>query len=141
MDTAVDPLPTCRRKALWFGAFGVAMLLLAWAAHAADVPVERWVHGVLTGFGAGGVLAAGLLWWLPDNSDAAPKQLTARYHREMWPAMAAYVITVLAWKRTLHLFEATWLRVLFALLPALCVLAVMTALLRLVGAAAALARG
>src|SRR5918993_3870794 len=140
MTTAVEPLPTCRRKALWFGAFGVAMLLLAWAADAAAVPVERWVHGVVTGFGVGGVFAAALLWWLPDTSDAAPKQLTARYHREMWPAMAAYVLTVLAWKRTLHLFEATWLRVLFALLPALCVLAVMRAFVRYVRASDELQR-
>lgn len=129
---ASEPLPTCRRKALWFGAFGLAMLGLAWGLHASGAAVDDWVLGIITGFGAGGVLAAAMLWFMPDTSDAVPKRLSARYRREMLPPMAGYVLAVLVWKRTLHLFDATWLRVLLALLPALMVLGVLRAFVRYV---------
>lgn len=129
---ASEPLPTCRRKALRFGAFGLVALAVAWGLHVSGLAVDDWLLGVITGFGAGGLLAAALLWWMPDNSDAVPKALSLRYRREMLPAMAGYVLAVLAWKRTLHLFEATWLRVLLALLPALMVLGVLRAFVRYV---------
>jgi hypothetical protein len=127
-----EPLPTCRRKALQFGGFGVFALLLSLAAHAIGLPLDDWMFGVVVGFGAGGILGAALLWWMPDNSDAVPRRLSARYRREMIPPMAGYVLAVLAWKRTLHLFDATWLRVLLALLPALMVLGVLRAFVRYV---------
>jgi hypothetical protein len=130
--TAAEPMPTCRRKALQFGAFGVATLGLAWLAHASGLAIDDWLLGLIVGFGAGGVLAAALLWWMPDNSDAVPKRLSARYRREMLPPMAGYVLAVLAWKRSLHLFDAVWVRVLLALLPALMVLGVLRAFVRYV---------
>ena len=55
-------------------------------------------------------------------SDTVPKRLAARYQREMWPAMAAYVLTMLVWKRLLDMVDATPARVLVALFPALRVM-------------------
>jgi hypothetical protein len=125
-------MPTCRRKALWFGGFGVATILLAWAAHALQAPISDWVLGLLTGFGVGGLLAAAMLWWLPDTSDAVPKQLSSRYRREMLLPMAGYVLAVFAFKPLLHRTDSVPLRVLVSLLPALFVLGVMRAFVRFV---------
>jgi len=127
-----EPLPTCRRKALWFGGFGVATILLAGAAHALHLPISDWVLGLLTGFGVGGLGAAAVLWWLPDASDAVPKRLSSRYRREMLLPMTGYVLAVFAFKPLLHRTDSLPLRVLVSLLPALFVLGVMRAFVRYV---------
>src|SRR6478736_8095492 len=120
-----EPLPTCRRKALWFGGFGVAALVLAGAMHLLGAPVSDWVLGLVCGFGVGGLMAAAMLWWLPDSSDAVPKRLSARYRREMlWP-MAGYVLAVFAFKPLLNRTDSVPLRVIVSLLPALFALGVM----------------
>jgi len=126
-----EPLPTCRRKAIWAFAVGVLFLLFAWAGHA-------WFHlpdgmvGGIAGMGSGGFFAAVLLWFSPDTSDAVPKKLMRRYLREIAGAMAAYVACMLVWKRVLGMADATWLRVLIALFPALLVCFVLRAFVRYV---------
>jgi hypothetical protein len=125
-------MPTCRRKALLFGSFGVATLALAWGIHALHLPVSDWMLGILTGFGAGGLIAAAMLWWLPDTSDAVPKRLNARYQREIALPMLGYVISVFAFTPLLHRTDVVALRALVSLLPALFVLGVMRAFVRYV---------
>lgn len=127
-----EPLPTCRRKALIAAAVSLPLLALVWAAQAQGWPVRPHLLGGLAGLGAGGLVASVILWFTPDMNDAVSKRLMARYHREMWPAMGAYVLVMFGWKRLLGLVEATWLRVLVALLPALLVLWVMRAFVRYV---------
>jgi hypothetical protein len=126
-----EPFPTCRRKALWSLAAGVVLLALAWAGHAfAGLP--SFVLGLLAGFGVGLVFAAVLMWFSPDMSDAMPKKLIRRYQREVGAAMGSYVLVMLVWKRVLDLVDATWLRVLIALFPALLVCFVLRAFVRYV---------
>src|SRR6186713_2792611 len=126
-----EPLPNCRRKALWSFAVGVLFLLFAWAAHA-------WLHlpsglvGAIAGMGSGGFFAAVLFWFSPDTSDAVPKPLMRRYLREVTIAMSAYIATMLVWKRVLDMVDATWIRVLIALFPALLVCLVLRAFVRYV---------
>lgn len=126
-----EPLPTCRRKALWMLASGAALLGLAWLAHLTGGFSDRLL-GFITGIGIGGVFSAALLWWMPDMSDAVPKRLLRRYYREMGVAMAAYVGVMLVWKRLLDAVDATWLRALVALFPALLVGLVLRAFVRYV---------
>jgi hypothetical protein len=126
-----EPLPNCRRKALWSFAVGVLFLLFAWAGHA-------WWHlpdgmvGAIAGMGSGGFLAAVLFWFSPDTSDAMPRPLMRRYQREVAIAMTAYVASTLVWKRVLDMADATWLRVLIALFPAMLVCFVLRAFVRYV---------
>ena len=127
-----EPLPTCRRKALAALAGGAAFLGLAWLAHALAWGWPDRILGLVTGLGVGLGFAAALLWFTPDMSDAVPKRLSRRYQREVWPAMAAYVLSMLAWKRVLGMVDATWLKVVVALFPALFVLWVMRAFVRYV---------
>jgi hypothetical protein len=127
-----EPLPTCRRKALIAAGISLSVLALVWAGYAQAWPLSHRLLGGLASLGLGGLLAAVFLWFTPDMSDAVSKKLMARYYREMWPAMGAYVLVMLGWKRLLGLVEATWLRVLVALLPALLVLWVMRAFVRYV---------
>ena len=129
--TPAEPLPTCRRKALWALAAGFAFLLLAWAAHAWwQLPAS--LLGAIAGLGVGVLFMAVLLWFSPDMSDAVPKKLMRRYHREVGWAMAAYIGSMLVWKRVLEMADATWLRVLIALFPALVVCFVLRAFVRYV---------
>jgi hypothetical protein len=124
--TASEPLPNCRRKALWAIAFGLLALALAafghqfggWSSH---------VLGLLTGMGVGALFAAAMLWFSPDMTDAVPKKLLRRYQRDVLLAMSAYVAVMLVWKRLLDAVDATWLRVLVALFPALLVCFVLRA--------------
>jgi hypothetical protein len=58
---------------------------------------------------------------MPDLSAAVPKKLARRYQREVAIAMSLYVGIMLFWKRLLDAVDATWLRVLVALAPALLV--------------------
>ena len=129
---ALVSLSNCRRRALYCLAGGAALLAGAWAAHAAAWPIRDHTLGLLVGMGVGLWFAAALLWFSPDMTDAVPKRLARRYQREMWPAMTAYVLVMLAWRRVLDLADATWLKVLIALFPALLVLWVMRAFVRYV---------
>ena len=129
---ALESFPNCRRRALYFLAGGSILLAGAWTAHLAAWPIHDQTLGLLTGLGVGLWFAAALLWFSPDMTDAVPKRLARRYQREMWPAMTAYVLVMLAWRRVLDLADATWLKVLIALFPALLVLWVMRAFVRYV---------
>jgi hypothetical protein len=126
-----EPLPNCRRKALWSFAIGVLFLLFAWAAHA-WFQLPSGLVGAIAGMGSGGFFGAVLFWFSPDTSDAVPKPLMRRYLREVTIAMSAYIATMLVWKRVLVMVDATWLRVLIALFPALLVGLVLRAFVRYV---------
>jgi hypothetical protein len=125
--TPAEPFPTCRRKALWSLALSLASLAAAAGIWAAGLPVGDWVLGLLTGIGVGGLFAAVLLWFTPDMTDAVPKRLTRRYQREVAIAMGAYTVVMLFWKRLLDGVDATWLKWVIALFPALLVCWVMRA--------------
>jgi hypothetical protein len=127
MTPSAEPFPTCRRRALWSLAFGLASLGLAGGLWWGQAPVGDWLLGLLTGMGVGGTLAAALLWFMPDMSDAVPKRLSRRYQREVSLAMGIYVIVMLFWKRLLHAVDPIWLKWLVALFPALLVCWVMRA--------------
>ena len=129
---ALESFPNCRRRALYCLAGGSILLAGAWTAHAAAWAIRDHTLGLLVGMGVGLWFAAALLWFSPDMTDAVPKRLARRYQREMWPAMTAYVLVMLAWRRVLDLADATWLKVLIALFPALLVLWVMRAFVRYV---------
>ena len=126
-----EPFPTCRRKAIWTAAGGLALLVLPWLAHFfAHLP--DFVLGLCTGIGVGCLVVAVLLWFSPDMSDAVPKRLLRRYQREISVAMGAYLLVMLVWRRLLDSVDATWLRVLIALFPALLVCLVLRAFVRYV---------
>ena len=129
---ALESFPNCRRRALYCLAGGSILLAGAWTIHQAGWPIRDHTLGLLVGMGVGLWFAAALLWFSPDMTDAVPKRLARRYQREMWPAMTAYVLVMLAWRRVLDLADATWLKVLIALFPALLVLWVMRAFVRYV---------
>jgi hypothetical protein len=130
--TPSEPLPKCRRRALWSLAAGLACLALSWASGHLGWGWPDRINGFLAGMGVGAVFAAALLWFMPDMSDAVPKRIARRYQREVAISMGAYVLVMLFWKQLLGLFEATWLRVLVALFPALLVCWVMRAFVRYV---------
>ena len=127
-----EPMPTCRRKALWMLAASLGLLVLAWAAMEPRLNLGARLVGFFTGMAVGGVFAAVLMWFSPDMSDAVPKSLLRRYYRDMGWAMGAYVAVMLVWKRLLEMVNDTWLRVVVALLPALLVVWVMRAFVRYV---------
>ena len=130
--TVPEPLPQCRRRALWSLAAGLACLGLAWASGELGWGWPDRLNGFLAGIGIGGLFAAVLLWFTPDMSDAVPTRLARRYQREVAIAMGLYVAVMLFWKQLLGLVDATWLRVLVALFPALLVCWVMRAFVRYV---------
>jgi hypothetical protein len=127
MSPTNEPLPTCRRRALWMLALGLTSLALAAACWFARLPVGDWVLGLLVGMGVGGLLAAPMLWFMPDMSDAVPKRLTRRYQRDVAWAMGSYVLVMLFWKRLLGAVDPVWLKWVVALFPALLVCWVMRA--------------
>ena len=127
-----EPLPTCRRRALWALALSLASLVVGGLSQWLDWGLPDRVNGFLMGISLGGGFGAALLWFTPDMSDAVPKKLARRYQREVSIAMGTYVLVMLFWKQALGLFEATWLRVLVALFPALLVCWVMRAFVRYV---------
>jgi hypothetical protein len=129
--TPSEAFPTCRRKALWSAAAGVATLAGAWLGHA-FLRLPEFAYGLLIGGGVGLLVAAVLLWFSPDMSDAVPKKLIRRYQREISIALGAYVLVMLVWKQLLDAVEATWLRVVIALFPALLGCLVLRAFVRYV---------
>jgi hypothetical protein len=126
-----EPLPSCRRKALWAAALGLACLLLAFLGHRVWHFHDQ-LAGFLSGIGVGLLFAAVLLWFTPDMSDAVPKKLARRYQRDVAVSMGSYVLIMLVWKRLLDSVDATWLKVIIALFPALLVCWVMRAFVRYV---------
>ena len=90
------------------------------------------VRGFWVGIGAGSIVGALLLWWMPDMSDAVPRALSRRYTRELTPAMALYIGVMLVWRQLLAHVDTAWLRVLVALLPVLLIAWVMRAFVRYV---------
>ena len=129
--TPSEAFPTCRRKALWTVAAGLATLAGAWAGHA-YLGLPDFVYGLAAGTAIGLLFAAVLLWFSPDMSDAVPKKLIRRYQREISVAMGAYILVMLVWKQLLDAVDATWLRVFVALFPALLVCLVLRAFVRYV---------
>jgi hypothetical protein len=125
-------LTGCRRKSLLTGLASLLALALAAAAHLGHWPISDWSLGLLTGFGVGGIFAAALLWFMPDTSDAVPRELSRRYLRDIAPAMVGYVAVMLVWKRLLGAVELPLLRVLIALLPAFLLVWMMRAFVRYV---------
>ena len=131
VTTASEPLPTCRRRALWAVAVSVPLFALSWLG--SNVwHIDDHLAGFLAGLGIGALFAAVLLWFSPDMSDAVPKRLIRRYQREITFSMGAYVLVMLFWKRLLDAFDATWIRAAIALFPALLVCLVMRAFVRYV---------
>ncbi len=116
-----ESLPNCRRKALRALVASLASLALSWAGYS-QAFLSDHVAGLFAGMGVGGLLAAGVLWWSPDMSDAAPKSVTRLYQRDFALAMGGYVAVMLVWKRLLNAVDAHWLRVAIALLPALLIM-------------------
>jgi hypothetical protein len=119
-----------RRRAL--AILGLALLCIgvAWLGTARDWPIDDTWLGVLAGFGAGGVFAALLLWWMPDSCDVGTPALRSRYMREFMPAMAAYVITLFASVWMLKHVDEPGLRALVALLPVPAIAMAMRAIVR-----------
>ncbi len=116
-----EPLTNCRRKALWMLAGSLASLGLAWAGYS-QAFLSDHVAGLFTGMGVGGLLAAAVLWWSPDMSDAVPKPVMRRYRRDFAVAMTGYVAVMLVWRRLLNAVDEHWLRVAIALLPAVLIM-------------------
>ena len=129
---AAEPLPLCRRRALWCLAGALASLALFAASTQLDWGWPARLNGFLAGVGIGGIFGAVLLWFTPDMSDAMPRQLARRYQIEVSVSMGAYVLVMIFWKQLLGLFDATWLKVLVALAPALLVGWVMRSFVRYV---------
>jgi hypothetical protein len=126
-------MSACKRAAIVVFAFSLAALALAVLGKRLHAPFDDYLLGLLAGLGAGGLFLAAFMWFLPGNfRDSAPPALTRRYYREFFPPMAAYVAVMLVWAWLLKRIDATWLRVLVALLPALLVLLVIRAMARYV---------
>jgi hypothetical protein len=121
-----EPLPSCRRKALWVIALSLGCLALSWLGYNLWHFEDR-LSGFFAGIGIGGLFAAALLWFTPDMSDAVPKRLTRRYQRDVAWAMGSYVLVMLFWKRLLGAVDPVWLKWVVALFPALLVCWVMRA--------------
>jgi hypothetical protein len=124
-------MSSCRRKALWFLAVGLACLGLSYlGTHAWHF--NDHLAGFLAGIGVGSLFAAVLQWFSPDMSDAVPKRLIRRYQRQIAVSMSAYVLIMLVWKRLLDAVDLVWLKWVIALFPALLVCWVMRAFVQYV---------
>jgi hypothetical protein len=132
MTPTAEPLPSCRRKALMMLALGALGLAGAGAGYAWWA-LPSYALGFLVGVGLAGLGAGAMLWFSPDMSDAVPKAAARRYQREVGFAMAGYVLIMLKWKQLLGAVDATWLRVVIALVPVLLVGWVLRAFVRYVG--------
>ena len=123
----------CRRAAIVVFCISLVSLALSAGAGWLRLPVGDAARGFLAGLGVGGLFLALLLWFTPGGiHDSAPKALARRYYREFFPPMAAYTVVMLFWGRLLRHVDATWLRTLVALLPALLVALAMRAIARYV---------
>lgn len=121
-----------RRKALWLMLGSVVCLGIPTLSAALGWPLTDMSRGLWVGLGVGGAFGSLLVWCLPDMSDSVPRALSRRYLRELMPAIAVYVGVMLVWRRLLGMVDATWLRVVVALLPVLLVAWVMRAFVRYV---------
>ena len=123
----------CKRAALIVLAVCLALLAVyagtLWLHWPVPVRLARFAAGLTVG----GFLIAAMLWFSPGGLLAgSTPALTRRYHREFAPPMAGYVVVMLVWKRLLSSVDATWLRVLVALLPAVLVALAIRAVARYV---------
>jgi len=124
-------MSSCRRKALWCLAAGLACLLLSVLGYRVW-HINDHLSGFLGGIGVGLLFAAVLQWFSPDMSDAVPKKLIRRYQRQIAVSMSAYVLIMLVWKRLLDAVDLVWLKWVIALFPALLVCWVMRAFVQYV---------
>ncbi|MFT3763761.1 MAG: hypothetical protein QM761_14365 [Pseudoxanthomonas sp.] len=123
----------CRRRAVVVLILSVVALAAAGLGAWLKLTADSYFLGVLVGFGVGGLLAGTVLWFWPGDPGAnAPPALARRYYRDFFPPMAGYVAVMLGWRRLLGVVEATWLRVLVALLPAVLLALVIRAMMRYV---------
>lgn len=108
-----------RRRNILLGllAMACAMAIGALVLWLSSTQSNRAIGGILAGLSCGLVLAAALVWRMPNACDEAPLALRARYMREFLPAMAAYVLAVFTSLWLLQRIDAPALRVLVALLP------------------------
>mgnify|MGYP001218964830 CR=1 FL=1 len=123
----------CRRIGLVALLVGIGLLVVAaLVAHGVipDGPGRVFRLAVLGGI-------AVLMWiytwfWPGEMHDGTTQAHARRYYREFAPPMAAYVVVMMSWTRLLASVDATWLRVLIALLPAVLVALVIRAVARYV---------
>lgn len=127
-----------QRIALGFIAAAVCLLL----ALMPGSPLPEDQRGFVAGMAAG--MGVGLLVWiaiyfspLGKNlrdcaNDAVLASQARRYRRDFVPPMLAYVVVMLCWRSLLNHVDATWLRFVIALLPALLVALVIRAMARYV---------
>jgi len=127
----LESFTACRRRALWLFLLAPALGAVSWAGYN-FWDFQDHVSGFFAGLAIGAFFAGALLWWMPDMSDSAPKKLMRRYQREIAVTMGAYVVVMLVWRRLLGAVDATWLRVLIALFPAVLVCLVMRSFVRYV---------
>jgi hypothetical protein len=123
----------CRRAALLLLAGSLATGLLAVIAAWQRWPVPPHALGLVSGLAGFGLLLALVLWFSPGRfQDAATPALTRRYYREFVPPMVLYFVVMMGWKPLLRAIDATALRVVVALLPALLMALVIRAVARYV---------
>lgn len=123
----------CRRAALLLLAgsvlVGATVAIAAWQ----QWPVKPHALGVVAGLAVFGLLLALVLWFAPERlHEAATPALTRRYYREFVPPMTLYFLVMMGWKPLLRSIDATALRVVVALLPALLMALVIRAVARYV---------
>lgn len=124
---------SCRRTAVLILCACVPLLVVVAGMAWLQWPIHPRVGRIATALLVGGLLLAGMLWFTPGGfHDMATPALTRRYYREFAPPMAAYVVVMMGWKRVLAAIDATWLRVVVALLPALLIAVTIRALARYV---------
>ena len=58
----------CQRKALWLLAGGLPCLLVPYVLQSLDWPLSSMVRGFWVGIGAGSIVGALLLWWMPARA-------------------------------------------------------------------------
>lgn len=123
----------CRRAALLVLAgsvlVGATVAVAAWQ----QWPLKPYILGVVAGLAMFGLLLGLVLWFAPAQlHDSATPALTRRYYSEFVPPMTAYFVVMIGWKPLLGAIDATALRVVVALLPALLMALVIRAVARYV---------
>lgn len=143
---------TFRHPGAWRIAFGAATLVVCLLlGFMPGAPLNDQQRGFAIGMGASmavAMLLFGALWlyppyrrWLQDKlRDPVLVARQRRYNRDFFPPMIAYAVVMLAWRTLLDHVDATWLRVVVALLPAALQALVVRAMVRYVRGADELQR-